>query len=262
VVRCFDDPDVVHVDGDVDPVRDCETIETEMLYKDLETVERAREKAAKAAKSNDPRDRMRADMLERLENALSEGTPARALRLSDLERPILRELGLCTSKKTLYVANVDETGYTAGDPAVSALESWAADRGETVVRICAQLEAEIRELPPSERDEFLRGMGLRAPALTTLAREIYSLLDLVTFFTVSERENRAWPLRRGASAPCAAGTVHSDFERGFICADVYRLEDLEALGSEAALRGAGKIRQEGRDYIVEDGDIMYFKCNV
>ncbi len=262
VTRCFDDSDVAHVEGTVDPVRDCETIETELLLKDLETVERALQRAAKAAKSQDKEALARESLLESFREGLEAGNPVRSFASGPRERAFAKEYGLLTAKKTLYIANVDENGYDRDDRRCQALEAYARERDARVVRICAKLEAEISELPAAEQNAFLQSMGLSEPALHTVARALASLLDLETFFTVSEKENRAWTVPRGTRAPAAAGIIHSDFEKGFICADVYRLEDLESLGSETALRAAGKMRQEGRDYIVADGDIIYFKFNV
>jgi ribosome-binding ATPase len=262
VVRCFEEDDVVHVEGGVDPVRDIEAVETELLLKDLETAEKALARAAKAAKSNSKEAMAQATIFERARNALNRGIAARRFGWRPEEAAVLDELHLLTAKKALYVANVNEDGLTADNELARALEEYARENGAESIVIRGKIEAEIAELPEEEQTEFLQSIGLQKPALHQLARATYRLLGLQTFFTANGKENHAWTIRQGADAPRAAGVIHSDFEKGFIKAEVYTLEDLEALGSEAALKSVGKIRQEGREYIVQDGDIILFRFNI
>jgi ribosome-binding ATPase len=262
VVRCFDDPEVVHVAGAVNPMHDIDIINTELLLADLETVEKRHAKAEKAAKSNDPKAKAELAVLQKLLAALNAGKPARAVELAPEEKPIARDLFLLTSKPQLYVANVDEAGLSAGNAYTAAVEKRAAEEGSEVVRICGALEAEIAQLDPAERDEFLASMGLKEPGLNRLIHAAYRLLDLITYFTAGVQEVRAWTIRRGTKAPGAAGVIHSDFEKGFIKADCYTSDDLFALGSEQAVREKGLLRSEGKEYVVKDGDILFFKFNV
>ena len=261
VVRCFADPDVAHVDGGVDPIRDVETIETELLLADLETVESAREKARKAAKGGDRDAQERAALLDRCRGELAEGRPVRGLELDEAERKLLKGFGLLTAKKVLYVANVDESDLHGESDAVQRLRERAAREGGAVVPVCARLEAELAELGGEERAEMLEGLGLAEPALNVVAREAYGLLGYESFFTAGPQEIRAWTVHAGSRAPEAAGVIHSDFQRGFIRVEVYTLEELEAHGSEKAIRAAGKMRTEGKDYVVRDGDICHFLFN-
>lgn len=262
VVRCFEDGSVVHVDGSVDPVRDAGTVGAELLLKDLDTIERGIERAAKAAKSGDKEHKARLVSLEKLRDAVGAGRPARCVPGAEADPALVRELGLLTAKKVLYVANVDEEGLEGGGSSVAALEGHARAEGAECIRLCGKIEAEIAELPPEEQAAFLESLGLSEPGLHRLARAVYSLLGLRTFFSTSAKEIRAWTIASGTSAVKAAGTIHSDFERGFIGAEVFRLEELEQHGGEAALKAAGKVRQEGRDYEVRDGDIVFFRFNV
>ncbi|MBX5435793.1 MAG: redox-regulated ATPase YchF [Alicyclobacillaceae bacterium] len=264
VVRCFADPNVTHVSGTVDPVRDMETVQLELILADLDTVQRRLEKARKNMKSGDKRFALEAEAVDRLRAALEAGKPARAVELSDEERALLRDLHLLTSKPVLYAANVGEQELASadGDPLVGAVRAKAAQEGAEVVVISAQLEAEIAELDGEERQEFLDGLGLQESGLDRLIRSSYKLLGLITFFTAGEPEVRAWTIRQGTKAPQAAGVIHSDFERGFIRAEVVHYDDLVAAGSYAAAREAGKVRLEGKDYVVQDGDVMHFRFNV
>jgi len=262
VVRCFDDSDVIHVDGTVDPVRDMDIIAVELLLKDLETAQRGLERVAKAAKSGEKELKRKAEIFQKTVDCLSSGNPVSKALVSDEEREAIRELQLLTSKPVLYAANIAEGDIGKDNKYVAAVRKRAKTEGAQVIVICGRTEAEIAELPEGERKEFLEGLGLHESGLNALARTAYRLLGLETFFTVSEKENHAWTIKAGTRAPQAAGVIHSDFEKGFIRADVYSLEDLEALKTEAALRTAGKIRSEGHEYIVNDGDIIFFKFNV
>ncbi len=260
VVRCFEDPDVVHVDGAIDPQRDVETVETELLLKDLETVEKWLEKAHKAAKSGNKDDKSAVTILEQAYGTLSEGkTPA---FLTETSNASLADLRLLSTKPVVYLANIGETDYGTDTAAVQALKERAATRNAPVVPLCGRIEAELMELPENERTEFLAELGIPEPGLHTLARTVFDYLHLETFFTYNEKENHAWPISRGTTAPKAAGKIHTDFERGFIKVEVYRLEDLETYRSQAEVRSAGKMHLQGADYIVQDGDILQFKFNV
>ncbi|MDQ7039634.1 MAG: redox-regulated ATPase YchF [Rhodothermus sp.] len=264
VVRCFEDPNIVHVSGSVDPARDIEIIQTELLLKDLETVERRIEQTARAAKSGDKKLREALAFYERLRDHLSGGAPARLFAVTDQETPWLHSLFLLTLKPVLYVANVAESDLPEGEgnPHVATVREIAAREGAPVVVICAELEAQLAELDEQERQAFLKELGLERSGLDRLVRATYELLGLITFFTVNSREARAWTIRRGTRARQAAGLVHSDFERGFIRAETIAYEDYIRYGSEAAAREAGAMRSEGRDYIVQDGDVILFRFNV
>lgn len=261
VVRCFDDPDVAHVDGSVDPVRDIETIETELILADLQAAERRLERLERSAKSGDKGVIAQRDAVERLVRLLGAGTPARAGNWSERERGLVSDLEMLSARPTLYICNVDEAGL-AGNAHTRRVEEWAERNDAEVIILCAQAEAEIASLDPEERPEFLADLCLSEPGLTTLARATYRLLGLNTFFTAGPKEIRAWTVPAGASAYQAAGVIHSDFQRGFIRAEVYRIADLVAAGNEAALKAAGKLRVEGRDYLVADGDVIHFRFNV
>ncbi|MDR2578750.1 MAG: redox-regulated ATPase YchF [Chitinispirillales bacterium] len=261
VVRCFDDGNVVHVDGSVDPLRDISTIDTELVYKDFETSEKGIARISKAAKIGDKAAKAKLEIYEKVHAKLAEGVPARkALDAEELE--LITDMHLLTSKPVLYVTNVSEDDLVEDNSYVKTVAELAAGEGASYVKICGKVEAEISELPVDQRAEFLDSLGLPEPGLNTLARGIYKLLGLETFFTAGEKENRAWTIPAKSTAPQAAGVIHSDFEKGFIKADVYTLTDLETYKSETAIRAAGKIRSEGREYLVKDGDIMFFKFNV
>ena len=267
VLRCFADPDVVHVDGGVDPERDREVVETELALKDLETLERKRERRAKDAKApGKPGEEAKADLqlYDRLKAALDAGRSARSVALSDEEKPRARELFLLTAKPVLYVANVDEAQLQTldADPAVRKVAALAEREGARWVAICGKVEAEIQQLPKGERAEFLAHLGLSEPGLNKLVRAGFDLLGLHSYFTVGEDECRAWVVEKGTRAPQAAGAIHGDFERGFIKAEVIRWDELLRYGSESAARARGALRIEGKDYVVQDGDVMHFLFNV
>jgi GTP-binding protein YchF len=267
VLRCFSDPDVVHVDGTVDPLRDKEVVDTELQLKDLETLEKKRDRRLKDAKApGKPGEEARADLLvyDKLKAALEAGKPARSVSLTDEEKPRARELFLLTSKPVLYVANVDESQLDKldSDPLVARVRQLAEAEGARMVAICSKVEAEIQQLPSAERADFLATVGLSEPGLNKLVREGFVLLGLQSYFTAGEDECRAWVIRRGTRAPQAAGVIHTDFERGFIKAEVIRWDELLRHGSEAAAKSRGAMRVEGKDYVVQDGDVMHFLFNV
>jgi GTP-binding protein YchF len=261
VVRCFESGDIIHVAGRVDPVSDVETIDTELALADLATLEKGFERATKGAKSGDKDAIRRRDLFERVRKQLDAGKAVRALALTEEERRDLRELQLLTAKPVMYVANVAEQGLR-DNPLLAALEARAAAEGALVVPVCAAIEAEIAQLDESERAEFLAELGLEEPGLDRVIRAAYRLLGLETFFTAGPKEVRAWTVRAGASAPQAAGVIHTDFERGFIRAEVIAFADYIAGEGEAGARDAGKLRLEGKDYLVQEGDVMHFRFNV
>jgi GTP-binding protein YchF len=261
VVRCFAGGDVIHVAGKVDPLSDIETIDTELALADLATVEKGLERAGKAVKSGDKEALRRRALLERVRAQLDAGKPVRALALSEEERRELRELSLLTAKPVMYVANVAEHGFT-NNPLLDAVSARAGAEGAGVVAVCAAIEAEIAQLEDGERAEFLAELGLQEPGLDRVIRAAYTLLGLQTFFTAGPKEVRAWTVRVGATAPQAAGAIHTDFERGFIRAEVIAFADYLAGKGEAGARDAGKFRLEGKDYLVQEGDVMHFRFNV
>jgi GTP-binding protein YchF len=267
VVRCFEDSNVVHVEGRIDPKSDVATIDTELGLKDLESVDKRLQRAQKAMKGPEAKtERPLHDLLVRVRQALDAGVPVRAQKLDDEERALLRELQLLTAKKVFYVANVAEKQLAAAaagqDPHVEALRQIAAAEGAPVVVISAAAEAEIATLDKSEQPEFLASLGLDEPGLNKVVRTGYELLGLITFFTAGETEVRAWTIPRGTKAPQAAGSIHTDFERGFIKAEIIWWEDLVKYGSEAACRAAAKLAIEGKDYLMRDGDTAHFRFNV
>ncbi|HEY9136697.1 MAG TPA: redox-regulated ATPase YchF [Terriglobus sp.] len=263
IVRCFEDPEVIHVAGKVDPLADIDVINTELLLADLDTVEKRFEKVQKLARnSQDSKVKNEFSALSKLREAMNAGKPARAVELTDEEKPLVRDLFLITMKPTLYVANVDEASLAEGNEHTRAVEARAASEGSDVVRICGAMEAEIAQLAPEERKEFLASMGMEEPGLDRLIHAAYRLLGLITYFTAGVQEVRAWTIRKGTKAPGAAGVIHSDFERGFIRADAYNCEDLFTYGSEQAVKEKGLLRSEGKEYVVKDGDILFFKFNV
>jgi ribosome-binding ATPase len=260
VLRCFDDPDVVHVAGKVDPRGDKEVVETELMLKDLESVEKRRERAQKNAKApGKPGELAKAELA-----ALDKGTPVRAQKLTDDDLTAIADLFLLTSKPVIYVANVDESQLAnpSADARVAAVQELARGEGYEAVVLCGKVESEIAELPEGERNEFLHGLGLEEPGLDRLVHAGYRELGLITFLTAGEDECRAWTVKAGARAPQAAGVIHTDFERGFIKAEVMRVDDLLRLGSEAAVKEKGLMRVEGKEYVVQDGDVMHFRFNV
>jgi ribosome-binding ATPase len=263
VVRCFEDSDVVHVDGSVDPRRDIEVIATELLLKDVETAERAADRAVRSARSGDKDAKSHADLVTALKEHLDGGQPARTFDARGDERAVFRELGLLTAKPTLYVANVAEGDLPDGDARfVEPVREIAAEEGAEVVVLAAEAEAQIAELDLAERADFLAELGLQRSGLERLVTAAYDLLGLRTFFTAGPKESRAWTIRTGATAPEAAGTIHSDMQRGFIRAEVTSYDDFVALGGEQGAREAGKLRIEGKDYVVADGDVMHIRFNV
>jgi ribosome-binding ATPase len=263
VVRCFDDPEVIHVAGGVNPLHDMDIINTELLLADLDTVEKRNTKVERAAKaSSDGKVKAEHAMLQKLLAVLNAGKPARTADLTDDEKVLSRDLFLITAKPQLYVANVDDASLIDGNAYTALVEKRAVEEGAQVVRICGAMESEIALLEPAERDEFLKDLGLSEPGLNRLIHSAYRLLDLITYFTAGVQEVRAWTIRRGTKAPGAAGVIHSDFERGFIKADCYASSDLFALGTEQAVKEKGLLRSEGKEYIVKDGDILFFKFNV
>jgi len=265
VVRCFEDENVTHVDGKVDPVADVATIHTELCLKDLDTAQKRLDRATKQSKGGDAKEKAAVPLCERLVKHLDQGKPARSLELgSDVEREILRDLALLTAKPTFYVANVDEGNVThvEDNPHYRALLTLAKEEGADVVPICASLEAQIAELDPADRPEFLESAGLSEAGLHRVIRTGYSILGLFTFLTAGKKECRAWTVRKGSTAPQAAGVIHTDFERGFIKAEVIWWEDLLLLGSEAKCKEAGKMAIEGKEYVVRDGDVIHFRFNV
>ncbi|HWG18302.1 MAG TPA: redox-regulated ATPase YchF [Acidobacteriaceae bacterium] len=264
VVRCFADPEVVHVAGKVNPLHDIDIINTELLLADLDTVDKRFVKLEKLNKPANADAKIKAEfaVVSRLKAALDAGKPARTVELTNDELPYTRDLHLITAKPQLYVANVDESGLTGHNEWVDAVEKRAAEETSQVIRICGAMEAEIAQLDSAERGDFLREMGLAEPGLNRLIHAAYALLNLITYFTAGEQECRAWTIVRGTKAPGAAGVIHSDFERGFIKADCYHSDDLFKYGSEQAVKEKGLLRSEGKEYVVKDGDILFFKFNV
>ena len=258
VVRCFEDPDVIHVAGKVDPVSDMETIELELLLADIQHLDNLLPKAERAAKGPDKDAKAKVDVIRACLAHLAEEKPVRTLDFDDVGKKAVRELGLLSAKPILYVANVDEGDLTGTGPLVQAVRAAAAKAGAEVVPVCAKLEAEIAELDEADRGEMLAGAGLTEPALAVLARAAYRTLGLQSYFTAGEKEVRAWTIPVGALAPQAAGVIHTDFEKGFIRAEIYALEDLEHFKSEKDIRAAGKLRVEGKDYEMREGDICHF----
>ena len=260
VVRCFDDPNVVHVAGKIDPVSDIETVHTELALADLESVERQLAKYEKVAQSGGDKEAQRlVAALRKVRVALDAGQPARAAELSREEHAVLRPLFLLTMKPTMYVANVSENGSAR---ALEAVKAHAAKEGAPVVPICAALEAQIADMPDEDKKLFLDDMGMDEPGLNRVIRAAYQLLGLQTYFTAGPKEVRAWTIAAGATAPQAASVIHTDFERGFIRAEVAAYDDFVAHGGEQGAKEAGKLRLEGKDYIVRDGDVIHFRFNV
>ena len=261
VVRCFVNNDVIHVAGRIDPLADIEVINTELALADLDTVERGLQRAEKASKAGD-KDAIRLrDLLKRMREHLDAGNPARTLAMDAAERPLLRELHLITVKPLMYVANVAEDGFK-DNPHLAAVERRAVEEGADVVPVCASIEAEIAQLEPEERLAFLEELGLHEPGLDRVIRAAYHLLGLLTFFTVGPKEVRAWTTHQGALAPQAAGEIHTDFEKGFIRAEVIGYDDFIACKGEQGAKEAGKMRLEGKEYAVREGDVMHFRFNV
>ncbi len=266
VVRCFDDDNVVHVDGKIDPVGDKEVIDMELGLKDLETVEKRMDKVARAARMGSKEDAKALETLTKVKAHLETGRVVREL-LNDMDDDarnlVTRDLSLLTAKPVLYVCNVDEAAIEKGNQHTENFQKAVAGEGAEVIMICAGIEAQIAEMDTlEERQEYLEMMGLSEPGVNRLIRSAYKLLNLITYFTAGVKEVRAWTVRRGAKAPEAAGVIHSDFEKGFIRAEVIKYSDYVALGSEAKVKEAGKMSVEGKEYVVADGDIMHFRFNV
>jgi hypothetical protein len=261
VVRCFENDDVTHVAGAIDPVDDIDTINTELALADLESVEKQLAKAEKNAKTANKDDLFVRDTIRAIKAHLDEGLAARTLDLGEKERGILRELHLITAKPVLYVANVDESGFE-DNPDLDAVRRYAAAEGAETVAICAKIEAEIAVLDEADRNEFLADLGFDEPGLNRVIRSGYSLLGLQTFFTAGPKEVRAWTTKIGATAPEAAGEIHTDFRNGFIRAEVIGYDDYVAGNGEHGAREAGRLRLEGKDYVVAEGDVMHFRFNV
>ncbi|MBV8208514.1 MAG: redox-regulated ATPase YchF [Burkholderiaceae bacterium] len=266
IVRCFEHPDVVHVSGRVDPIGDIEVVNTELALADLQAVEKQFSRYSKVARTGAAGEEKKEAMrlvaaLEKILPALNEARPARSVTLSAEERSALRPLFLLTMKPTMYVANVDEHGFT-GNPLLDAVQAFAARESAPVVPVCAKIEAEIADLPEQDKALFLHDMGMQEPGLARVIRAGYALLGLQTYFTAGPKEVRAWTVPRGATAPQAAGVIHTDFERGFIRAEVIAFDDFIACRGEAGAKEAGRMRLEGKDYLVRDGDVVYFRFNV
>ncbi len=261
VVRCFEDDDVIHVAGSIGALRDIEVIDTELVLSDLDVVVRNRDRAQKLARSGDKKALARLQLLERLLAHLDQGAPARSFQLDAEERLSLRDLNLLTFKPVLYVANVPEDGFE-NNPALDEVRAMASRQGAEVVPVCAAIEAELAQLEEAEQQEFLTDLGLEEPGLNRLIRAAYRLLGLQTYFTAGVQEVRAWTVSQGASAPQAAGVIHTDFEKGFIRAEVIAYDDFIACKGEAGAKDAGKWRLEGKEYRVVEGDVMHFRFNV
>jgi GTP-binding protein YchF len=260
VVRCFEG-DVIHVAGKVDPISDIDTIDTELALADLESVEKALNKAERAAKANDKDALAKKPVLEKLVAALGAGKSARSIGLDAEEKALVRDMFLLTLKPLMYIANVADDGFE-NNPLLDAVRARAATEGAEVVPVCASMEEEMAQLEDADRDEFLRDMGLAEPGLNRVIRAGYTLLDLQTYFTAGEKEVRAWQVRRDATAPQAAGVIHTDFERGFIRAETVGYDDFIQYRGEAGAAAAGRLRKEGKDYLVKDGDVLHFLFNV
>ena len=261
VVRCFEHGDIVHVAGKVDPVADIETIDTELALADLESVEKALDRAERAAKANDKVALARKPVLQKLAAALGEGRAARSVALDDDERALVRDLFLLTLKPLMYIANVREDGFT-DNPHLDAVRARAATEGAEVVPVSAAMEEELIQLDDADRTEFLADMGLEEPGLDRVIRAAYTLLGLQTYFTAGEKEVRAWTVKKGATAPQAAGVIHTDFEKGFIRAETIGFDDFIRYKGEAGARDAGRLRKEGKEYVVQEGDVLHFLFNV
>jgi GTP-binding protein YchF len=263
VVRCFEDPDVMHVEGSVDPLRDVETIDTELMLADLQTVEKSLDRASRTARAGDKDAKQRVEVLEECQRVLNDTKPVRSLAYPDEGRAkLLADMQFLTAKPVLYVANVGENDLEGKSPAVERLRDKAKDEGSELVAVSAKLEAELLELDEKDRQEMLETLGLEQPALGVVARAAYRLLGLQSFFTAGPKEIRAWTIPTGATAPQAAGAIHSDFERGFIRVEVHSVDDLDEYKSEKAIREAGKLRLEGKSYVMQDSDVCHFLFNV
>ncbi len=261
VVRCFENPDVIHVNNKVDPIADIETIDTELALADLESVDKALQRAERAAKTGDKDAKARVEVLARVRAALDAGTPARAMALDDDDRAQLRDLFLLTLKPVMYIANVLEDGFE-DNPHLDAVRARAAGEGAEVVPVSAAIEEEFSQLDDADRDEFLASLGLDEPGLNRVIRAAYTLLGLQTYFTAGVKEVRAWTVKGGSTAPQAAGVIHTDFEKGFIRAETIGYDDFIRYRGEAGAREAGRLRLEGKEYRVQEGDVLHFRFNV
>ncbi|HUO44482.1 MAG TPA: redox-regulated ATPase YchF [Burkholderiales bacterium] len=261
MVRCFADDNVVHVAGRVDPVSDIETIQTELALADLTTVDKTKERAGRSAKSGDKEAIKLGALLDKVRAQLDQGQPVRALKLGKEEQALLKPLCLLTAKPAIYVANVSDKGFE-NNPLLDRVRDYAAKEGAPVVAICAALEAEIADLSDEDKQVFLADIGMQEPGLNRLIRATYQLLGLQTYFTAGEKEVRAWTIHKGDTAPQAAGVIHTDFEKGFIRAEVIAYDDYVKYQGEHGAKEAGKLRLEGKDYVVHDGDVMHFRFNV
>jgi len=265
VVRCFEDPNIVHVDGSIGPARDIETINMELIFADMEMVEKRIEKTKKAMKGGDKKYLAELNMLERINQALENGKCARTVEFSKEENEMLKEISLLTLKPIIYAANVSEDDFANGiedNEFVKELSVIAEEEGSEVLPICAKIEEEIAELEDDEKDEFLKELGINESGLNRLIKKSYHLLGLISYLTAGEPEVRAWTIKRGTKAPQAAGKIHTDFERGFIRAEVVAFDDLMACGTYAGAREKGLVRLEGKEYVMNDGDIVHFRFNV
>ncbi len=261
VVRCFDHPDVIHVANKVDPIADIETIDTELALADLESVEKAHNRYERAAKTGDKDAIVRRDLLARVRKHLDEGHPARSMGLDADEKALLRELFLLTLKPVMYIANVREDGFT-DNPHLDRVRERAEKEGAVVVPVCAAIEEELSQLEDADRDVFLADMGYEEPGLNRVIRGAYTLLGLQTYFTAGVKEVRAWTVKKGATAPQAAAVIHTDFEKGFIRAETIAFDDFIKYKGESGCRDAGRLRLEGKEYLVQEGDVLHFRFNV
>ena len=261
VVRCFADENVVHVHGGVNPIHDIDIIDTELILKDVESVDKRMDAVQKKARSNDKDAKDEYELLAALRAHLDSGKSARAFKRDEKVVPLIRQLQLLTDKPVMYIANTDEVGVATGNVHLDAVRKRATEEGALVVPICAKIEAEIALLDEDDRGAFLTDMGMSEPGLNRVIRDAYSLLGLLTYFTAGKKETRAWTVRKGSTGPQAAGEIHTDFEKGFIRAEVMAYEDWDRIGSEQGVKDAGLYRVEGKEYIVKDGDIMYFRVS-
>lgn len=261
VVRCFEDPNVVHVSGSVNPLEDIDTINTELALADMEALDKSLLKASKLARTGDKEAKAKEALLQKIKPHLDEGKPIRSLELNDDERAAIKPMQLLTAKPTLYIANVDENGFS-DNPLLEKVADLARQEGAEIVAICAKIESEIAELEDEEKLEFLSEMGMEEPGLDRVIRAGYALLNLHTYFTAGVKEVRAWTVIKGATAPQAAGVIHTDFEKGFIRAELIAYEDYIACNGEQGAKDAGKWRLEGKDYVLQDGDVIHFRFNV
>jgi len=263
VVRCFEDENITHVSGQIDPLDDIATIDTELMLADLESLEKRVDALTKKARGNDKEAKATLTLVENAIEALRDGKPARRIEVADDDRDLFRQLQLLTAKPVMYVCNVDEDSAATGNEFSEKVASYAADEGALAVVVSAAIEAEVAQLTdPEERAEFLESLGLEQTGLVRVIQAGYELLGLITFLTAGPKESRAWTIRQGTRAAQAAGTIHTDFERGFICAETIAYDDYIACEGEQGAKEAGKMRQEGRDYLVKDGDVMLFRFNV